>query len=485
MKTKIELTDNEAVMAASSSTNSSATANDQAKEIRVNSFDFDGCLFNSRYMDSEEKDVIEANREFLTEIRSQNGNYFKNITFIGSNRQDKAMDVENTKKKGKVIGSCFPAIASVNDFIEAELDNLLLADIYGDLMDGESYRLGLLPVDKASHITHASWTWDESKATIIYAQMHKVASSHPSKQIVFNFYDDRLDIHERLNKFYSSYPRLLPSNVTLCLHHYEGENVDLKYSIKGNGFIDSNYRQSVKIMGATAKSNQGIDRMDAWSPVYVTDFIKPEEISPRDLTNSINDFIESLAIESRDEKLAVINYLHYKAVLVSIEKCSNDGTLDSETKLKEITTKRLAFIQENPDNDFLNDLEKRDEVPLLIESIMKKMEYYDKKMLARYGELRNQETVFSNNNNAEQFSRTRKQRAYLEELYPALSEWFALTQGIEHNCKKNARPVAASSSNTTQVGAGASNANQGFFTKKTELSKNDTDSYNELACSIM
>lgn len=257
------------------------TENDPTTKIRVNSFDFDGCLFNQDYINSDEKDVIKANQTIFSVIKEQNHNYLKNIIFIGSNRQDKNMDDENKKKGGKVYGSCFPAIISVSEHLNAKFDNLLLADIYADLQDGESYRRAMLSIEQSVNFSHASWIWDESKATIIYAQTQKVANSHPSQEIIFNFFDDRDDILSELNDFFNKYPELLPSNVTLVLHKYEGGTPGVINSIQGNGFIDENYRQTVKEMGAITKSKMGIDKMDTWSRVYVTRHIQPEHLKNR------------------------------------------------------------------------------------------------------------------------------------------------------------------------------------------------------------
>lgn len=219
--------------------------------IRVTSFDFDGCLFNLNYIYSEPKDVIAANRVFLDAIREASSDFTKRITFVGSNRQSLSIDIANSFGKG----SCFPAVKTVSDYLGTTLDPFLLADIYGDLPDGTSYQRARDNQEGKYQGPHSEWLFDETKATILYAQMHKVAQENPEEDIIFDFYDDRgnrarapIDILEHLQTFFTKYPELIPSNVTLRLNHYAGGTVTPLATIKGQGFIDANYKQTVKDM---------------------------------------------------------------------------------------------------------------------------------------------------------------------------------------------------------------------------------------------
>ena len=244
--------------------------------IHVQSFDFDGCLFNSEYITSQDKDVIQANRKFLDSIKKKNteSSYSKSIVFVGSNRQSKATDDANLWLKG----SCFPAIKDVSDYLGAELDTMLLADIYGNLPDGSAFAQALK--DPEGNEKHAEWLFDETKATILYAQMHKIAVAHPNENIVFDFYDD-LDgvIIRALTKFYTINSQLIPQNLTLRLSHYAGEEVTLMSTINGKGFIDSNYRQTVKDMAAQASSCEGKDGIA--KKIHTALYVKPELLGNR------------------------------------------------------------------------------------------------------------------------------------------------------------------------------------------------------------
>lgn len=246
--------------------------------IRVLSFDFDGCLFHSNYIFSEQKDVVKSNHAFLNKIKEENKEFTKAYTFVGSNRQSFAIDIINSRSKG----SCFPAVKQVSDFLGTTLDTMLLADIYGDLPDGTSYARA---TNQNNQEKHSEWLFDETKATILYAQMHKIANENPNEEIVFDFYDDRgigaikpVDILEHLHNFYEKNQYLIPSNVTLRLHQYAGAEVTPIAQIKGTGFIDQNYRQTVKDLAAQAVTefSDGIN-----SQIQVTETAKPELLKNR------------------------------------------------------------------------------------------------------------------------------------------------------------------------------------------------------------
>ncbi|MGL5743059.1 MAG: hypothetical protein ACRCXC_11260 [Legionella sp.] len=147
--------------------------------ISVLSFDFDGSLFHNKYVHSSAKDVIAANATFLNAIKEENYLYRKTIALVGSNRQSKRSDDANTYKFDRrhgllTIGSCFPAIQKVAEYLNAELDPFLLADLYGNLPYGTSFKRALEALkDPNVEIEHAQWLFDETKATVLYAQMQK------------------------------------------------------------------------------------------------------------------------------------------------------------------------------------------------------------------------------------------------------------------------------------------------------------------------
>lgn len=243
--------------------------------IRVLSFEFDGCLFNRKFIESFDRDVIKHNKDFLDDIKHNNRLCNKVYTFVGSNRQSKRVDDECGYYNGDYfLGSCFRAVNLVNSYLGATLDPFLLADIYGFLPDGTSYNRA---VDPKYSDTHAYYEFDETKATIMYAQMHKIANQHPNEVIVYDFYDSCDGILNSLVAFYNKHKDLIPNKVTCCLHQYEGAKVTLLSTIKGEGFIDSNYRETVQEMYTQAMVN----RVQWGRTISVADYLKPELLENR------------------------------------------------------------------------------------------------------------------------------------------------------------------------------------------------------------
>lgn len=223
------------------------------KRKRVLSFDFDGCLFNLTYMKANDRDVVQHNLEFLEYIKSENSAFEKVTCFIGSNRQSKALDDNNRYAIGPEgffdKGSCFPAIRVLSEYLNASLDATLLADIVHDLPEGESYRRATTSDYQGDHV---DTYFDGTKLTLLYAQIHKAAMEDPTAEIIYDFYDDREDILYALKEFFKRSPGLIPQNVTLRLNQYagkrEGALLPVYHASTGEGFIDSNYRLTVKHM---------------------------------------------------------------------------------------------------------------------------------------------------------------------------------------------------------------------------------------------
>ncbi|MBA2709734.1 MAG: hypothetical protein H0U57_03970 [Tatlockia sp.] len=226
--------------------------------ILVLSFDFDGCLYNREYL--ETRDIITANTNLLNSINQQckEKNYSKSIIVIGSNRQSYQVDKINRQNNG--TESCFNSIQEINKAIpNTSLDTFLLADIYGDLPFGTSFKLAIDQLNNPDKkLNHADYEFDENKVNLIYAQMHKVALENPGEEIVFNFYDDRPDIIAALAYFFNDLnPDLIPENVTLNLNQYNQQIFGLKHCIKGEGFIDANFKQTVKDITTNTKQLWG------------------------------------------------------------------------------------------------------------------------------------------------------------------------------------------------------------------------------------
>ena len=230
--------------------------------IRGLSFDFDGSLSLEG-----ERAILEANQEFLDSIKANNDLYAQTHVFIGSNRQSESDDSGNGCRNKN--GSCYPHIKAVSDYLEANFDPFLLADLYNNLPAGEAYQKACSLLNESHDYDddtfhkkeHLNWLHDESKLSILIAQIHKLASEHPDDEIEFYFFDDKKEILDGLSAFFSKEENLkfLPKNlINFYLTPYpkikseDGESYISYEPIKGTGEIDPNYRQTVKNIAAAS-----------------------------------------------------------------------------------------------------------------------------------------------------------------------------------------------------------------------------------------
>ncbi|MCW8471410.1 hypothetical protein OQJ19_12245 [Fluoribacter gormanii] len=231
--------------------------------IRYLSFDFDGCLFNQNYAQAPHLEfkkhlgdaVLVHNRAFLDQLKIENAAFDNVVALIGSNRQSYETDCINMGHPKAFKGSCCPAIQTVCADLNVTFDPFLLADVAGNLPYGTSYHLIMQEVTSGAYLNddpqheHAECTMDETKRTLLFAQMQKAAVDHPNEEIIFDFFDDRYDILVgHLNEFFTKYPHMIPKNVTLRLNRYAGDDVTLMASIKGTGESYSDYPEHVNNM---------------------------------------------------------------------------------------------------------------------------------------------------------------------------------------------------------------------------------------------
>ena len=223
--------------------------------VRVLSFVFDGCLFHRDYRRaslailSSLPAVIEKNQSLLEAIKIENSLYREVTSFIGSARQSEWIDKANSQKNG--TESCFIAILSVCRYLGIKFNPLLLTDVYQGLDAGTSYRRAM----GAEGGEHLHFPGDETKFTLLYAQMHAVALNYPKDTITFDFYDDRDHDKEHargilsfLSRVFMDYPQLIPSNVLLRLNHYAGVSPSVFSVIDGQGECQRNYASKINIL---------------------------------------------------------------------------------------------------------------------------------------------------------------------------------------------------------------------------------------------
>jgi hypothetical protein len=221
--------------------------------INVKSFDFDGSLFNKNYIKSRSATrLIDSNKKFIEHVanRVREEKMDKVIFMVGSNRQSRRNDVGNSRENK--TESCFSALIQLakefqkhNPSISHHVDPYLLADTCGGTPLGENFIKALTPTFSRIGYEFSECFYDKSKKTQLYAQLHKLASENPKDEIIFDFYDDRNEILTELKSFYEKNPGLIPKNLRLRLHAYDGNHPKNIANIQGSGVIDDNYQETI------------------------------------------------------------------------------------------------------------------------------------------------------------------------------------------------------------------------------------------------
>lgn len=232
----------------------------------AHSLDADGCFFNLNYILNDthlnklipiSKKLLDANFKLIQSILStiQEHKSTKNHLFLGSNRQSFSTEVFNIRQGENGGGSAFAAMEifqrELSQHASIELDCFLMADIFGNKPSGTSFQRGLEAIFRnqlSETKTHSIYVFDHEKVSLLYAQMHKLASENTDTSFAFYFYDNSDRILTSLENFYTKNPDLIPKTVTLHIQKYEGDDVEPKKIIQGTGIIDPYYRASVKLM---------------------------------------------------------------------------------------------------------------------------------------------------------------------------------------------------------------------------------------------
>lgn len=276
------------------------------ERIRVVSCDYDGCLchYGYYYATGPAKDLVKQNRVFNETVQAHAASFTRTIFIIGSNRQSKGIDdagqmmIRGTGSSG----SCFEVIKALSAYHQATFDPFLMADIYGHLPEGESFRRATDPDYKDPH---AGCIVDASKLTLLYAQMHKLANENPDKHISFEFYDDKLEITEGLFAYFKSHPTLIPANLDLCIRIYAGVMVSSMPTIRGHGFIDSHYKETVIEMTKMAEEPRPpLIPEDALLPINGIRNVNPEKLTmpnPLSVDLSFMDTLQLATLELSDD----------------------------------------------------------------------------------------------------------------------------------------------------------------------------------------
>lgn len=239
-------------MTKSSKVLESKASSEAKEEVLVFSLDADGALFNRKYVASIEApkihDVIRYNPILIKQIHhliEKNNSTVPPIFTIGSMRQSQLIDkhnmqINNTDSVFRVLPIIVEHFHDTMDRKVLAMDTCLFSDYFSDTLIGRNFD------DTKSEIR---CPMDSSKFLHLYAQMHRAATLNKNKKISFHFYDDIPDILYDLQTLFLNNKELLPANVTLHLHRYNGKELtDYADPVKGVGVIDSRYDKNVVSM---------------------------------------------------------------------------------------------------------------------------------------------------------------------------------------------------------------------------------------------
>lgn len=373
------------------------------KQIQFISLDYDGCLANvTRYMaevnarrqSTDGKRILPpliadsqllatTNTPLLQELTliQQQYGIDKAYVLVGSNRQDVFVDFNNASRG---TGLCFPAIKHLATVIHdnhpqttTTFDPFLLNDIYNNHEDGVSFREAVafyeevvtaeqvienLPNERRkiryvddNKVTHLygqpypisaeRYGFDESKITLLYAQMqHAAEKAGNDSDIYFDFYDDRDDLLIGLHAFFSANRQLIPGNLTLRLHRYDGELQNSYDDVIGSAQgYNPHYRETTKRMFAAAGYDFARFKADEYNTPNVLQAFRdnPKRLEMFYLEEDLNILdhaIHNLKQASDSELVKHLRALHQH---------SKEYARDDESQIpavKKVLTETLAML---------------------------------------------------------------------------------------------------------------------------------------------
>lgn len=246
------------------------------EQIFVASIDFDGCSDNHESREA----IIEHIALSCQSIKDLK----KIILMIGSLRQSLRLDIINAKYNStypnyisctSIIEHFEPRLKELFPRIEIIVDPYLLFDSFQQLEHGTTFRAmqklfaeidhkhikdydidSNSPLHTACHheesdsnlFTSNHFT-DCSKISIIYPQLHHIASQYTDKQIVMHFYDDKINILNNLYHFYIRNLQWIPKNLSLYLFKQmaitEHKPIPAAPILWGNGPINHHYHHQL------------------------------------------------------------------------------------------------------------------------------------------------------------------------------------------------------------------------------------------------
>ncbi|HTM63717.1 MAG TPA: hypothetical protein VL360_04385 [Gammaproteobacteria bacterium] len=228
--------------------------------------------------DIEPKTSISAHQKLMDHIylNIRDNKYDEVNLMVGGNHQDPDIDKITRNTSGftqllQIHDELTSRISSTGSKCKITYDCYLLADTYSRCTPGESFTNAIKCQDaigkydtekrKSSSLSSYKSVSDASRLQTVYAQIHKQAIAAPHSKIVYDYYISDQSTAKILGSFFTSNRDLIPKNVTLRIHVYEGDDkltLENKNDVRklilstvecaGSGQTDHNYEENIKLM---------------------------------------------------------------------------------------------------------------------------------------------------------------------------------------------------------------------------------------------
>jgi hypothetical protein len=229
-----------------------------------------------------------------------------NVVFmVASNRQSVKFDRVNCEKKATrsyfhdlpvLVRRCENMLRQHGFTGKVSLDKFLMADVFGNMTDGISFELSsMFP---PHHVIHPHTFYDETKVSLIYALIHRIAANTEAEDgSLVHYYDDQLQILRAVDTVLGWNTKLLvPEFMQLKLCHYKGDGVESSRHISGDAVPDLSYRESVRLIaslcGADPLDIQGF-KTDVMEKLSVTEFLSfrnvSQEVAALEVSTEVHD----------------------------------------------------------------------------------------------------------------------------------------------------------------------------------------------------
>lgn len=272
----------------------------------------------------------------------------KPVLALGSNRQSIELDLINRRNpKTLYKDSAFDTLESVANLWDLEPDNFLMNDLvesFGDpnWKDGQTFtqaktdqRYQRNESKNADAKVSDILLEDPSKIFLVYTHIQKAALKYPDQPITLHFVDDRKDILEALQHFFSSNPKLIPKGVELRLGHYDPPSniheIKNPIAIAGEGQRNPHYRNTIRAMR---------DRLNSMTE-HDAVFIRGIDVA-NTLLISDKDINDQLPIYKKADLATYVTHGPKHALSISEQHIADQKTFIEEKKLP-IKANRLWY----------------------------------------------------------------------------------------------------------------------------------------------